>query len=78
MHPLVTKLTDLSDDDLLIKLNDLNNRLHKAYKFGYGDAVQQLQMIIEEYQWEQRRRYEKMLQETADKNGDFGDYINIG
>lgn len=81
MHPLVTKLTELSDDDLLLKINDLNNRLSKAYRFGYSDAVQQLHMILEEYQWEFRRRQEKVLlemQEEARKNGDFKDYINIG
>lgn len=78
MHPLVSSLTELSDDELLIKINDLNNRMTKAYRFGYLDAVQQLRMILDEYQWEQRRRYEKMLQEMADKNGDLGDYINIG
>lgn len=78
MHPLVNNLSELSDDDLMIKTNDLSNRLHKASRFGYADAAQQLNMILEEYHWEQRRRHEKMLQELADKNGDFKDYINIG
>ena len=81
MHPLVGKLSELSDDELFIKLNDLNSRLAKAYRFGYSDAVSQLLMILEEYQWEFRRRQEKAMQEleeAAKKNGDFKDFINIG
>lgn len=81
MHPLVGKLSELSDDDLMIKINDLNTRLSRAYRFGYGDAVQQLHMILEEYNWERQRRYEKTLlemEELAKKNGDYKDYINIG
>ena len=81
MHPLVTGVQDLSDDELLIKINNLNSRLSKAIRFGYNDAVQQLNMILEEYQWEYQRRQEKMfleMQELAKKTGDLGDYINIG
>lgn len=81
MHPLVTNLQALSDDELFTKINDLTGRMHKAYRFGYSDAVQQLQMILEEYNWESRRRQEKAMQELEEltrKNGDFKDFINIG
>lgn len=74
-------MSELSDDELTIKLNDLNSRLSRAYRFGYSDAVAQLHMILEEYNWERQRRYEKTLlemEELAKKNGDYKDYINIG
>lgn len=78
MHPLVGDLAGFTDDELFLKINELTSKMHRAYRMGYGDAVQQLQMILEDYRFEYQRRQDKIMEEIAGKNGDFKDYINIG
>jgi len=78
-HPLVGDLSNLTDDELLIKINDLSTRSSKAYRAGYTDAVNQLQMILSDYRYEQQRRHDKMMQDISDKSGkDWDGIINIG
>lgn len=77
MHPLIGDLTKLTDDELTNKTNELSKRLNQAYRMGYGDAVQQLQMFLYSYQAEQLRRNEKLMQEMAEKNPQFKNIIDI-
>ena len=70
MHPLLSDLKGLTDDELQSKMSDLNKRFMQAYRFGPAQAVPQLQMLIEDYRAEvERRNAEKMkeLQEKFDK-----------
>ena len=77
-HPLVGDLTGLSTDELNQKLNDLSKRINQAYRMGYSDACQQLQMIQHSYQYELQLRQEKLMQELAEKSGQFKNIIDIG
>ena len=77
MHPLIGDLTTLSDEELATKTSDLSKRLNQAYRMGYGDAVQQIQMFLYSYQSEQLRRNEKLMQEISDKNPQFKNIIDI-
>jgi hypothetical protein len=70
MHPLTPKLTDLSDDDILKKINELQNHMAFAYNMAQHGMVQQIQMILEDYRIEQQARQRKLmedLQKTIDK-----------
>lgn len=72
MHPLTPSLTSLSDDEVLTKINDLQNRITFSYNMGRPDMIQQLQMVLEDYRYEQQARQQKLMDELqktmSDKN----------
>lgn len=72
MHPLVSDLTKLSDQELHSKHNDLVTRLTQAYQSG-SSLVGQLQLILEDYKQEIQRRnqiaYEEMMKKSKVKDG---------
>ena len=67
MHPLLSNLTNLSDDELYNKLSELNKRYSQAYRFGPQQIIPQLQMLIEDYNAEINRRNAKKMQELQEK-----------
>lgn len=73
MHPLTPSLTNLTDDEVLTKINDLQNRISFSYSMGRPEMIQQLQMVLEDYRFEQQKRQQKLmdeLQQTLSKNID--------
>jgi hypothetical protein len=64
MHPLVSDLSKLSDDDLFNKNNDLQSKLAFAYRIGNPDMVGQLHLLIQDYREEISRRNQKMLMDA--------------
>jgi hypothetical protein len=71
MHPLTPSLTNLTDDEVLTKINDLQNRISFSYSMGRPEMIQQLQMVLEDYRFEQQKRQQKLmdeLQQTLSKN----------
>jgi hypothetical protein len=77
MHPLTPDLSDLTDADLQKKHADLISRLTQSYRYGNAAMVSQLQMLLEDYQAEIRRRQEKLMQEMSEKNDKFKNIIDI-
>lgn len=78
MHPLTPDLSTLSDEDLAKQVNDLGKRLNQAYNFGNAQLVQQVQMMLEDYQEEHSKRQRKMMDDLAKRAGrDFDDIIDI-
>lgn len=67
MHPLGTDLTKFSDDELNKKYGELQKRITQCYKFGPMDLVPQLQMLIDDYQFEIQARNRKLMDEMAKK-----------
>lgn len=49
-HPLVPNLDQLSSEDLLSRITELNRKLGIAYSIGNGHLCNQLRMAIESYQ----------------------------
>lgn len=49
-HPLIPNLDDLSTEQLLEKVTELNKKLGIAYRTGNGHLCNQLRMAIESYQ----------------------------
>ena len=44
------KSTDLNEDEIAIKISELNKRIGIAYNTGRTDTVPQLRLLIEHYQ----------------------------
>jgi|TARA_R110000868_G_scaffold186090_1_gene428336 hypothetical protein len=49
-HPLIANLDDLTADQLLEKISELNKKLSIAYRTGNGHLCNQLRMALESYQ----------------------------
>jgi hypothetical protein len=76
-HPLIGDLSVLTNDELHKKYADLTKRIGQAYRMGMSDAVQQLNMMLSDYQAEIQRRNEKMLADMAEKSAEFKHIIDI-
>jgi hypothetical protein len=80
MHPLFTQnLSELSDDALHKKHGEILKRINQASRLGYGDAMYQLQMVLNQFNDEIINRNRREMEKLRQKNDrDFDDYINIG
>jgi hypothetical protein len=63
MHPLGSNLSDLSDDELHKKFGELQKRFGQAYRFGPQSIIPQIQMLMQDYQYEINLRNQKQLDE---------------
>lgn len=77
MHPLAPDLTKLTDDELQKKRSELQNRVSFAYKMGNASLVNQLQMLLYDYDIEIQTRNQKILDNLQKNNKNFGNIINI-
>ena len=77
MHPLVSDLSGLSNEDLHKKYNELMSKMNQAYKFGPAGIIPQMQMIIENYKVEMDNLNRKTLEEMEAKNDKFKGIIDI-
>ena len=76
-HPLTPKLSDLSMEDLTKKISELNSRLSMAYRWGRGDLVSQVYLLLEDYNFELSERNRKQLEELQKNNPNFDKLIDI-
>lgn len=76
-HPLTPDLTKMTMDEFTKKFNDLQNRLSTAYRWGNGQMVQQLQLLLQDYQEELNRRNQKQLEDMMKNSKNFKDIIDI-
>ena len=77
MHPLVTDLSGLSNEDLHKKYNDLMSKMNQAYRSGPTSIIPQMQMILENYRYEMDNRTRKTLEEMEAKGDKFKGIIDI-
>jgi hypothetical protein len=63
MHPLGSNLSDLSDDELHKKFGELQKRFGQAYRFGPQSIIPQIQMLMQDYQYEINLRNQRQLDE---------------
>jgi len=77
MHPLAPDLSKFNDDELHSKRADLQNKISFAYRMGHGDLVQQLHLLMDDYNRELEARNQKMLADLNKNNKNFKDLINI-
>jgi len=77
MHPLVSDLSNLSNEDLHKKYNELMTKMNQAYRSGPTSIIPQMQMIIENYRYEMDKRNRKTLEEMEQKSDKFKGIIDI-
>jgi hypothetical protein len=77
MHPLVSDLSGLSNEDLHKKYNDLMSKMNQAYRSGPTSIIPQMQMVIENYRYEMDNRNRKTLEEMEAKSDKFKGIIDI-
>jgi len=81
MHPLAPNFSEMSDDVLNENIKKLQTRITHAYRSS-SSVVPQIQMLLEDYQEERRRRdkesLEKIMNKSKDSGSDWDDIIDIG
>jgi 20S proteasome alpha/beta subunit len=70
-HPLISNLDNLSEDDLLQKITELNKKLGIALSGGNNYLCNQLRMAIETYQ----NKYQEKIKKGPNSN--FDEIIDI-
>lgn len=77
MHPLGPNLSEVPLDELVKKQGDLISRLNSAYRMGRPDIVQQLQMLLGDYQTEIGIRNQRQMDEMQKNSKNFKNIIDI-
>lgn len=77
MHPLAGDLTQLSDEELLKKLNELYDKLKKAYYFPNPAIADQIRLLVDSYRVEQQRRAQIAQEKFLQNNKKYADRIDI-
>ena len=74
-HPLISNLDQLTIDELVNKINELNKKLTIAGRTGNGYLCDQIRMAIESHQV----KYQEKVQATykKDSGSNFDDKIDI-
>ena len=70
-HPLIGKLDEFSEEELLNKITELNKKLTIAMRMGNGYLCDQIRMAIESHQ----SKYQEKIRKNPDNN--FNDVIDI-
>jgi hypothetical protein len=76
-NPLLTDLTQLKNDDIDNKINELMKKYTIAARSGQGGVCNQISIILDSYKDEQRRRHFAATQKMASQNKNLDDYINV-
>lgn len=77
MHPLAPDLTKLTDEELTNKISELNNRIMFAYRMGHTQLIMQMELLSEDFMFEQQKRNQKILDDLQKNNKNFADKIDI-
>jgi len=70
-HPLIGKLDELSAEELLDRITELNKKLTIAMRMSNGYLCDQIRMAIESHQ----TKYQEKIRTNPDNN--FNDVIDI-
>jgi len=73
-HPLIGKIDDLSESELLDKITELNGKLTIAMRMGNSSLINQVTMAINTYR---NKLTEKQVKARSGDNNDFEDKIDI-
>ena len=73
-HPLEGDLSLLKDQDVELKLIELNKKYHTAARLGSRDLLTQLSTFVTIYREELAKRHAQKLKQA---DGDLGQLINV-
>jgi hypothetical protein len=76
-HPLAPDLSQLSQEELASKYNDLMSRMNQAYRIGPVGMIPQMQMLLQDYREELGRRQQQQLEEMEKTGSSFKNIIDI-
>jgi SAM-dependent MidA family methyltransferase len=76
-HPLTPDLSKLTLDELNTKHGDLLKRITFAYRMGRPEMIEQLQMLMQDYQDEIQIRNQKLLADMEKNSKGFKKIIDI-
>lgn len=77
MHPLAGDLTQLSDEELLKKINELYDKLRMAFVMSDPAISYQLRLLLETYRSEQQRRAQQAQEKFMQNNKKIANRIDI-
>lgn len=67
MHPLIGNLRELKMDELIQKMNELNDRYSISMQLGNAALANQVRMIMETYREEYQRRMVEIAEDARNK-----------
>jgi hypothetical protein len=77
MHPLQPNFSDLTDQQLDEKINEISRNYFQAVRL-YPQAANQVSMVLDGIKWEKTRRLiEKEKQKEEDGSSDINDLIKV-
>lgn len=76
MHPLQPDFTNLTDQEIDERINDLSRKYFQAVQL-YPQAAHQITMILDGAKWEKQRRSIEKEKNKADGDQDINDLIKI-
>jgi len=77
MHLLAGDLTQMSDEELLKRTNEIYDKIKVASRFSNPSIIQQLYMLLGSYRDEQTRRAQIAQEKFAQNNKKLVDRIDI-
>lgn len=77
MHPLAGDLTQISDEELLKKINELYDKIKMSSYMSDPNINYQLRMLLETYRVEQERRRTVAQEKFAKDHKKLADRIDI-
>ena len=60
-HPFINNLAEKSLEELQTALSSLTTKLNFAYRTGNGPLIHQIQMVIESYHKESRKKMDELF-----------------
>ena len=75
-NPLLPDLSAIKNEDLENKITELMQKYFIAVRSGMGGVCEQINVILEAYKDEQRRRHAQSSQKILNQNKHLDDYIN--
>jgi hypothetical protein len=73
-HPLETDLSQFKDQEIELKLIELNKKYYVAARLGSQDLLTQLSTFVTIYREELHKRHTQKLKQT---DNDLGQLINV-
>ena len=74
-HPLENDLSELKDNELEEKVQELTRKYYQAYRLGKPELLTQISTFVTIYKDELSKRYRERTQ--TELNGDLDQLINV-
>jgi hypothetical protein len=74
-HPFEQNLSDLKDNELEEKVQELTRKYYQAYRLGKPELLTQISTFVTIYKDELSKRYRERTQ--TELNGDLNQLINV-